>query len=398
MLTQARSVIVTNVTTEAPVVQIESVALHQVKLERQWSSATTDLYGVIATNVTTKEPVVQIEAVALHQKKHSYSSIITRVESDKVALAALLNQSNVGTDDVLIDNMFNIVEWSDVPLDGKDTQITIEATPAAPFIGDMTLGYNRIKVIDLKPEYGMRNYLNCSDYIKSNLVEGWVLQPGVNKLPLKESMIFAKDSYVHVEIKEPTKSLVIDFKDAVRASNQITTTSGHTFTSLTNVELVEDGLVFAKLGGGANILLRSPEFDDVMDEVIFDITINEIQDISKTYGKIFSVSTSYGPGNLYVLASDNKIAFRPVITNDPFDVYFSKLPNSLNVGDRVNLRMFYKDTVPEIRTDDQVSSIVSPSISVGKTPFQNIGVRFGTTNQNEEGMGFTLHSIQFNGY
>lgn len=399
MLTEARSVVVTNVTTEEPVCQIEAVSLHKVKQLGSISRHATDVYGLIANTVTTEEPVCQIESVSLHKVKHSYSSVITRVASDKEALAALLNISNVGTEDVLIENMFEVLEWSDEPFDGKTAQVTVEATPAAPFIGDMTFGYNRIKSIDLTEEYGIRSFLECSDYIKNNLVEGYVLVAGMNKLPLKEGMIFDKDSYLYINIIVPTNSVYIDFVDSVITASSMTTSNGFTFTNMGNVAVVDGNLVFQKNGSNISLLFNDQTYIDCKDEIVLDITIDSLPDNDVAHCKIFgNDSTKYGI--IYLETASQCIVGRRrhISAGYPADKYTMIIPKVVDVGERLKLYLNLKDGNFNIRTDDVAGKLGSTNIGGGITVLMGLWLYFGSGSGSTKGLGFTLHSITFNGY
>lgn len=399
MLTEARSVVVNNVTTEEPVCQIEAISLHKVKQLGSVSRHTTDVHGLIVNTVTTEEPVCQIESVFLHKVKHSYSSVITRVASDKEALAALLNISNVGTEDVLIENMFEVLEWSDEPFDGKDAQVTVEATPAAPFIGDMTFGYNRIKSIDLTEEYGIRSFLECSDYIKNNLVEGYVLVEGMNKLPLKEGMVFDKDSYLYINIIVPTNSVYIDFVDSVITASSMTTSNGFAFTSMSNVAVVDGNLVFQKNGSTISLLFNDQTYIDFKDEMVLDITINSLPDSGVDKCRIFSAdSNPYGI--IYLETASQCIVGRKknVSSSYPADRYTTIIPKVVDVGERLKLYLNLKDGNFNIRTDDVAGKLGSTDIGGGNTSLINMWLYFGSGSGSTKGLGFTLHSITFNGY
>lgn len=202
MITEVRGVKATVVEDKRENLKIEALSLFQIKQVSEIVVDTTNIYHVKVTTASETPANLKIEALSLFQVSNVYSSGVYSASDEKEALLYLL-QYNIGDDDSsLISLMFEIVSWDVSNVNSGDTTVILEATPAAPFIGDMVFYYNRINSLYLHDMMFSEELdiaqLKCSDYIKSCIEPGQTLTQGLNKLRLIENVIFSNNATVNV--------------------------------------------------------------------------------------------------------------------------------------------------------------------------------------------------------
>ncbi len=202
MLTEVRAVRATAVKTYSPTLTIEALSLHQIKQHGPAIRDHTSLRSVRATSVYEAPATLTIEALSLHSLSIVYNGMVYTGINDKDILVSPIDRNN-HNEESLVSSVFDIIEYGPHVGSG-DTYVTVDSTPAAPFIGDLTFTYNRVKSIQLnsiKTDNDSVSQLKCSGYIKSCIKEGQVLVNGFNVIRLKENIIFSKDAVINVVVE-----------------------------------------------------------------------------------------------------------------------------------------------------------------------------------------------------